>query len=395
MNYLKKIYTDIVENKNIIILTFLYIYGFCSIIFYSILDIEGGGNAWKQGDWLINNEHFLVRRGWLGSVLIYLSNFFELNILYVVLFVQTIVIFVIFLIFFLVGVKYRKNDLFFFLLISPFFILFWFNDPLGSMRKEILGYLAFLPYMLLLINENLNVNKISIFSVFLYFLAVFSHEINVFLLPFFLIISYLINKKNCFKYFIAYFFIAISGFIYSLVYSKVDEYLYVCQPLLDLNLKVEFCGGAIKWLEKDFYSNIIIIKNHLSFFVISKFIILVSILLFTLIYSLSGIFKRSHIFCFYLMCFVCVSPLFFIALDWGRWLNLSLMGFIVVLFIYLFSINNNKKVYVFKSIKYVILILLSFYISVPHLIGNGSKIDRGYYKSIKYTFINFFLKDNS
>jgi hypothetical protein len=43
------------------------------------LDINNGGNSWKQGDWLINNETQLVRRGFFGSIILKISDFISIN----------------------------------------------------------------------------------------------------------------------------------------------------------------------------------------------------------------------------------------------------------------------------------------------------------------------------
>jgi len=136
-----------IKNINLILLITLYLIGILVILMHLYIDIKNGGASYRQGDWLINNELVTVRRGVIGSIILYLSNLIDLSSLYFVGIIQAIIVFTIFLFYFIIGLNYKNNDAFLFLLISPLFILFWFNDLEGTFRKEIITYLAFTPFL--------------------------------------------------------------------------------------------------------------------------------------------------------------------------------------------------------------------------------------------------------
>ena len=118
-------YEFLKRNKNLLILSTLYIITLLNILFFLIYSIKNGGNSWSQGDWLINNEIQIVRRGWFGSFILFLSENLSLNPLYLLGLIQSIIIFFIFYSVWKASIKLdiNNNDALFFLLISPLFCI--------------------------------------------------------------------------------------------------------------------------------------------------------------------------------------------------------------------------------------------------------------------------------
>ena len=99
-------------------------------------------NSWITGDWIINYADGIIRRGLSGEILIFLSNIFSLNVLYIVIFIQSI-LFLLFLIHFLQIIKNKEITIwYFFLIFFPLTFLFTFYDPLTVGRKEVIFFFS-------------------------------------------------------------------------------------------------------------------------------------------------------------------------------------------------------------------------------------------------------------
>lgn len=363
------IYEILKRNKNILILSIFYIKGFWKNLLFLIHSVKHGGNPWNQGDWLINNELVEVRRGLLGSLILHTSDLINFNPLYLLAIIQIIMVFLIYTIFLYIGEKLKNNDVVFFLLFSPLFILFWFNDPNGGMRKEIIAYLAFAPFLIAALRQNKNIMKHILLSLLIYSISVFSHEGNIFFFPFFITAIYIIRQKldNFFILSaISYLLISIFGFLYAINHSSIDNYMLVCQPLLDRGLNKIICGGAISWLNMNSNDAISKTKDLLFSKASLNFLIsyIFSLLFFT--YTLKKYFPVRLILTLCILSSLCFLPLYIIAIDWGRWINfyiVSLTSLLLIHFLY------NKDIYEYKQFsKYEFFILLLFccLFSMPH-----------------------------
>ena len=105
-------------------------------------------NDWKIGDWLINYQGGMVRRGLLGEVIYQLSYFTHIDPgIFVFLF--QISSYAIYFIFSYLLLKIQDSLLpYAFLIFSPFIFTFQINNFYGGYRKEVLYFavLAFIVY---------------------------------------------------------------------------------------------------------------------------------------------------------------------------------------------------------------------------------------------------------
>ena len=237
------------------------------------------------------------------------------------------------------------------------------------MRKEIISYLAFTPFLIAALRQNKKINNHIILSLFIYSIAVFSHEANIFFFPFFIVAIYIIRQKID-KFFILsaifYLLISILGFIYAINNSSVENYMLVCQPLLDHGLNKNICDGAISSLTINSNNALIQTKKLLFSKASISFLkdYIISLLFFTYILKKYFTIQTILIFCF--LSSLCFLPLYIVATDWGRWINfyvVSLTSLLLIHFLY------NKDIYEYKKFsKYDFLALLLFccLFSMPH-----------------------------
>ena len=97
-------------------------------------------NSWKMGDWLINYQGGMVRRGLLGELIYQLAHITKINPgIYVVLF--QMFFYTVFFAFSYVLLKRQHSLLpYAFLIFSPYIFTFQINDLAGGFRKEIIFF---------------------------------------------------------------------------------------------------------------------------------------------------------------------------------------------------------------------------------------------------------------
>ena len=203
-----------------------------------------------------------------------------------------------------------------------------------------------------------------IFICLLFMLIGFSHELVIFTLPFFIYIFYKISKKGFIKnteantYILVLILISLIIFSFSLIFkpdsSSVNS---ICQSLVVSLLNQDICQGAIISLlddPKTVISNVMERFNS-YFFTYTKLLVLSLIpLIFTSFMNKRKIILLS-------LCFAVMSPLFLVAIDWGRWIYI--FTFMV------FCISLTEKVKIVLSYKKIYLFLGIFYLttwSIPH-----------------------------
>jgi len=95
-------------------------------------------HPWLVGDWLINYQGGLVRRGLIGEIAFQISQLSGINIVTLIVVFQTFLYLVFLLNAYRLSSKSPFSPLSALLIFSPAFILFPVLDPIGAFRKEIL-----------------------------------------------------------------------------------------------------------------------------------------------------------------------------------------------------------------------------------------------------------------
>ncbi|WP_153306744.1 hypothetical protein [Desulfonatronum thioautotrophicum] len=380
--------TFLIQNRNAVTLTVVYSLALFIILDGLYHDIIGGGNPWKQGDWLINNHELTVRRGFFGSSLLVISSFFDIPVLYLLGYIQAAIVSIIFVFFWYVGLRHRNCDILTFLLISPVFLIFWANDLQGGLRKELLAYLAFLPLLYGIVRDGFLQSQHILVSLFLWVIAVVAHEANVFFTPFLVFLIFIGyasqgTMRSLFFYSFAFVAISASAFVFALTHSGVESFMDVCRALQDAGLNQHICHGAIRWLEYDFLDKVD--KTQARFFSWDFYYFLVTCLLMcSFIVVIFRNFHPKRALFFFFIANMFFLPLYITAIDWGRWVSFGMFTFISV-FIAVASQNGTiREIPRMSSISWVCILLFCMVFGVHH--GGVASFEYGMFKTILQIF---------
>jgi hypothetical protein len=358
------------------VLIFIYGVALATILYNLYLDFDSGGNKWRQGDWLINNDLTFVRRGFFGSALIQFSDVLGFDPLVVLVAFQAIIILTIFSVTLFVVTKNDVSDKLLLVLISPIFLLFWFNDYRGAIRKEILAYFSFMP---LFIAAYFQYRSLTLLlgSSFIFIIATFAHEANVLFFPFFALAVYFIYGQHtqvsqrawaapfiiCL---VLVLFISLVAGIYAITFPRVEDYAEICDPLIWRGLSDEVCKGAIRALERDLShelkrtSDLFFSNNGLLFFLAYALAL----------YPFWVLVRETEKPIFYLIILIISGfaflPLYIVAVDWGRWMNFHISSVLLVLIV--FNMVNRPE-WIFKRVsrlEFSIVFAVSLGIGLAH-----------------------------
>ena len=298
-----------------------------------------GGDPWAQGEWLINNEATLVRRGVVGSSLIALADDTHHALLDVVLAVQvSLVVSIYGTMLWLVSRMEEIPDRLLMVLLSPAALMFWGYAWEAIGRKEMLAYLAFLP-LLVAAHRGRSSTATTALTVALFTNASIAHEGNVFFLPFLASLLFLVegdvgDRQRAIKATVAMVLVTAATLAFALANNRVSNFSPVCQPLLDHGLAPVICEGAIRWLKLPLdvlMSASLARLKDVAFWIFLAFygILLLPFFMFA---RFSPDRRRwLHVMLWSSLCFL---PLYASAMDWGRWmtyhltaLSLGLLGY--------------------------------------------------------------------
>lgn len=272
-------------------------------------------------DWLINyQDGGFKRRGLSGSFFFLLQDLTGLRLNYLVYFAQFLIISGFFLMYTKL-IRYKVTDLLYLsLLLSSLGFVGLLNTVTYVGKKEFIVFLIFTWFVYLLNNDRLSKNKEYFFCIAI-FTATFLHEVVLFYVPYFAIALYL--KKGQFEYirYIKYFLSAGIPVLLILAFGKnVNE----GQSLQILAVRGVYpTYGILYWNinERDY------IKEHISDYLL--YFISLAFSVFHLSYYLKFLKDRKVISILLVGAFLFSIPLFYLAIDWGRWMYIHVMMIIV------------------------------------------------------------------
>ena len=326
------------------------------------LEIKGGGDLWKTGDWLINYSQGPVRRGLIGTLLLDLADL-GLTLKWVVYGVQVAFYAMAFgLVITIYNLRQRAWG-WIGVLFSPAFLLFPFHDYDGGFRKEIIVFVPVAWLCLAYAKQRLTQAHLLVISG-LFVVAVFSHELAALTLPFFVYVFYQLWKARVMTAATAiacvasYAIVSIGALLFAYVFNG-DARLAasLCDSLTQRGLSQNICSGAIAWLDKDTSYGFRTFNINLpkySLLYASLFVLSVIPVWFV---SWKG---RERL---YLLCgsFLFLLPLCFVAIDWGRWIHI----YVFCLFCVVLAESVWQDVEVMKVPVVLVLLYVTTW-SIPH-----------------------------
>lgn len=354
-------------------------------------------------EWFVNYNYGFIRRGLTGSFLINLKIFNEESIQNSFFLFLLIVYFV-----YLIEVKKilisnQNNLLKLFFIVSPAFLIF--NLYWGSsitFPKEIIGFIAYF-YFLNNFQKIVNKKYLTYFISILFAISIFSHEINLWILPFMFLVIYFQPKP--FKYImLVILLIAVSlTFLFFLLSSNNNNYISekICDTTYKQLLPESDCYKSQVLSTSTVSDNIVITADTILFSNNTKYyfsIYLTYFFLGLLPFFLSKWFlDKKFVF---LLVFLSFIPLFVIGVDWGRWLNIYFtLAYTTIL--YFDKSKKQIKNYESKNLVIAFSIIYASIWSIPQCcvteysyiyLFNISKFNLTLLVSIFIIFYNFLIK---
>ncbi len=298
-------------------------------------------------EWIINYQGGFGRRGLAGELLLNLSLLSKIHLQKIVLYFIYFVISVFHILLFNFFKKIEFNFYLILVVLSPLFVIFPISELEALGRKDILIPLFFLIFCMLY--DKYGIKLLIFYLIILYSFLIFTHEVSIFYLPFFyLLIIFKIRKFNILNIFLLI-FASIYFLIILILFIKFNHSELSIIKMCEI-LKNKFdtrCGLGAYVLDRSLIDNVkelsgirlIDIFRAIFIFLVGSIGLL--ILLFNTkknIYSKNILLKNinfKHIFFFI---FLCTLIPFFIAVDWGRWFNLS---YTMCTLLFIFCLKNE------------------------------------------------------
>ena len=328
-----------------------------------------------MGDWLINYEDGgFKRRGLSGSFFFLLQDVSGLRLHYLVYGFQVIIISLFFYYYFKL-IQYKEATfLYLSLLLSSVGFVGLFNcvDYVG--KKEFIVFFLF-TYFVYQLNQNTLSRTKEYLICFGLFLAMLFHEITLFFIPYFLIALYLTTQKIEYRRYLKY---ILAVFIPAIVIVVFGKEINEGQSLEILHSRgVTLTSGIFFWhIDERQY-----IKDHLYEYLL--YIFSFGFSAFHLWFYLKYQTRRKVLSIALVFAFLFSLPLFYLAIDWGRWMYIHMI-FIIVLLALLLKDSESSL----ASEKLILnrKFWITFFIIITSLIYRVEMSGRG------FTFEGFFYR---
>ena len=335
-------------------------------------------NSWKMGDWLINYQGGMIRRGLLGELIYQLAHITKINPgIYVVLF--QMFFYTVFFVFSFVLLKRQHSLLpYAFLIFSPYIFTFQINDLAGGFRKEII-FFAILSFIVwtATVKDNKSFEKFFYITLLIYPAVILTHEMMIIFMPYLLVVYVMTTKLTKKKFFRITFLLipSIFALLVTIYYSEIttSQVGEIFNSIARENYALN--GGAIAHLDKD-VSYLRSVRRglmelyHYEYYV---FIAAFSLLAFIPIsQKLSLIAKNKFSLFLILISLLGTIGLNFFVADWGRSIYINLVSIFIVSLMIPQNIENNQRHASIKSVNIfsiVFFIIYVFFWHIPH-VGN-------------------------
>ncbi|WP_294206365.1 hypothetical protein [uncultured Chryseobacterium sp.] len=308
-----------------------------TLVFTLIYNLKDDG--YILADWLINyQDGGFKRRGLSGSFFFILQDMTGLRLNYLVYFFQLAIISSFFW-YYTKLIRYKRTDLLYLsLLLSSIGFVGLLNTVTYVGKKEFIVFLMFTVFVYLLDHQRLSEKKEYLFCFFL-LISTLLHEVTVFFVPYFAIALYLntgkLEYRRYIKYFLAVGIPAIAIFMFG---KNVNE----GQSLKILSERgVHPVYGIFYWNinERDY------IIQHSKEYILYGVSLIISA--FHLAYYLKFLTGRKLLSILLIGAFLFSLPLFYLAIDWGRWMYIHMMLMIILFGL---SLRNGQSVWDYQPV---------------------------------------------
>ena len=392
--------------KNYFLIGFFAVLSIFSIV--KLYDNAVNLDTFEYGEWLINYQHGFVRRGIIGEVIHLFAHLFNNNFQISFFIIISFISLIYYYLNYLLLKKVKLNFIFYFLIFSPLFYVFFIIISKVGVRKEIILYIFYILYLFNFTSKNFKFQKNWKF-IFIFPILLLNHEGTFFYLLYLILPLFFVAKKDDIKLVILQIsvLIILSTCVMILLYLNKgtnEHVLTICQSLGDhMPSKCEW-WGPIAALNKEVLENLN--NESLNFFYLSAsyttwlgflFYIFFGLLPLIFFVRLSKINKKNFIinkffiYLFSFLTFIITLPLFHIAEDWSRWFSMHfhLSAYFIIFLYYMnfISLENNlvlNKINLYFMKKKIILFFFLFFYSTffhhHHFFFKDVKLEITYYK---------------
>ena len=397
------------KNINFYIFIYLSVLFLFSVFFlYQKHDVANDSTI---SEWLINYEGGFTKRGIIGQLSIYLSNFFIIKLRDAIFILQTILVGTYFFLIyhFLKNIFYNK--IFIFAIFTPIFILYPIAEIEVLARKELFIFIYLLVYTFIPIEEK---KYKFYYKFFLFPVAILIWEPVIFFILFFFFLDLIENNikkinKLFFFQIISYLpsillalYIALNpiseeshNLMRSSLMENFNENCYMSCELLKTKSSIyqQFQGNFDKYSIEIFVRYILIIIIGFG----PLFILLFNSKLKNKIFFLD---KFNNLLFPYLILLSPVIFLFAMGYDWGRWVNISYV-ISIISFIYIYKYNlitlsekflSNKLLKNIKKKIFIFIVIIYCFGWNPKTVITGDVASFPGYR-IPYKALKIILRD--
>jgi hypothetical protein len=377
-------------------------------------------NPWITGEWLINYSAGFQRRGALGSLTLVLSDFTSLPPTFVAFVMQSSLAAATLILLFAFLVKGDTPLPIFLILLGPMGVFYFLTDPAVVGRKELILYafaLLWLGFLSKSYEKPLGGARENLYIVLFTFLLIFAiltHEGFLFFVP--ILIWITLTHQGCitgkklpipWKRLSPFLLSAAASVPAILLTSSSSVGDGMCQALIDRGLSSSVCIGAIDLASSAATESLFIdaVSSAIAPWLIAYFPVFV-VLAAILISHLSsqnrnfgcGLTPPQRVLSFFGL-FLLTTPIYVIAVDWGRYLSLffTLLAMVLLFEHQLSSDSNSTSASLsgqslFRSNPTVrllaILGILSYYLffGVAHFGGSYQSLSKSFYEQMLRIF---------
>ena len=372
-------------------LNFVFLFGAYGFSILYILwrhykNIRDGGHGYLQGDWLINFADGPVRRGFSGELFLGLGELLNLSPLLVLGLVQAVILALVMATLLQIAWSKGLTDSLTLVLLSPALVLFWVNDIDAPFRKELLGYLVFVPLFLLRSRPVSNF-RLALASA-LFGIAVAFHEANVvFFVPFALVLWLLLEKSRSIPWILLNGFTGLTSTVFSWLHMSVNSVERMCMRVVETGASPQVCTGSITWLSKDLEEvvqdgwQLVAVFGGVQNFILA--LLLVALLFGMVALLLKHSLAEHGVVPGIAICIASALPLYLLGADWGRWVSIQMF---VLIFVFLaFAENRSWSAYggTVPIATYIVVLCFNFSVGVYHMVPTPQP-------GFLYTLVNAF-----
>ena len=305
-----------------------------------MLDYAKKYEGYVIGDWLINYQAGFVRRGLTGQLIIALSDLIHLKMNMVVFAIQLLFYLAYSVILYFLIYKKEITGWFLVLLLSPVTLLFPILGAAG--RKEMILFFLFGLYIICLDRNRLKSTAVLLLFSLALMVATLIHELTFFYIPYFILAAYFKSKIDNKPFQLSKAALIAIGPLVAVaaifLFGKNIDGAAICNGLMQRGLPDTICKGVLSWPADFNIFSYALSNSYLFTYPVALILGLIPFIYFYKTTNPQQITWKTFCFTFFFSLLFSL-PLFVLAIDWGRWINIH---FIMFLFSSTLFLNNKS-----------------------------------------------------